>query len=197
MKFALLVLALLAGVARAQPTGILLVAKPGMLDPNFRETVIVVTRADDGATVGVILNRPAQARLAELAPNLSGAQKYRDPVYRGGPVMQQVVVALFASREPPREAAFEVMPHVYLTLHPRNIEAQLEKPDARMRLFSGFAGWAPRQLEAEIADDAWYALRASESVLFRRDTTGLWRELVDQASGARSAKDTATVVAGR
>ena len=197
MKFALLVLLLLAAPARAEPTGILLVAKPGMTDPNFRETVIAVTRADDGATVGVILNRPARTRLAEMAPNLSGADKFRDPVYRGGPVMQQVVVALFASREPPRDAAFEVMPQVYLTLHPRNIEAQLAKPDARMRLFSGFAGWAPRQLEAEIADDAWYALRASESVLFRRDTTGLWRELVDQASGARTATDPATDVAGR
>jgi putative transcriptional regulator len=194
MKFALLVLLLLAAAARAQPTGILLVAKPGMLDPNFRETVIVVTRADDGATVGVILNRPGQTRLAELAPNLSGAQKYRDRVNRGGPVMQQVVVALFASREAPTDAAFEVMPHVYLTLHPRNIEAELAKPDARMRLFSGFAGWAPRQLEAEIADDAWYALRASESILFRTDTTGLWRELVDQASGPRTATDSGTVV---
>jgi len=188
MKFALLVLLLLAGRAGAQPPGILLVAKPGMLDPNFRETVLVVTRADDGATVGVVLNRPTQTRLAELAPHLSGAEKFGDPVYRGGPVMQQVVVALFASAEPPADAAFEVLPSVYLSLHPRNIEAQLARPGARMRLFSGFAGWAPRQLEAEMAEGSWYALRASESVLFRRNTAGLWRELVDQATSSRAAR---------
>ena len=107
--------------------------------------------------------------------------------------MQQVVVALFAADEPPRDAAFEVLPHVYLTLHPRNIEAQLAKPGARVRLFSGFAGWAPRQLEAEMAEGAWHALRASESVLFRQDTAGLWRELVDQAGGARTSNEPATV----
>jgi putative AlgH/UPF0301 family transcriptional regulator len=93
----------------------------------------------------------------------------------------------------PADAAFEVLPHVYLTLHPRNIEARLAKPDARMRLFSGFAGWAPRQLESEMAEGAWYALRASESVLFRKDTRGLWRELVDQAGGARTSTEPASV----
>lgn len=168
-----------------------------MVDPNFRETVIVVTRGADAATVGVILNRPTKARLAELAPNLKGGEKFPDAVYRGGPVMQQVLVALFAADEAPKDAAFEVLPHVYLTLHPRNIEAQLAAPGAQVRLFSGFAGWAPRQLEAEIAEGAWYALRASESVLFRKDTAGLWRELVEQAGGARTGNNPLTVAAGR
>ena len=192
-RFFLLAALALTGFAQAQPSSILLVAKPGMADPNFRETVLVVTRAADAATVGVILNRPLATRLADLAPELSGAQKFRDPVSRGGPVMQQVVVALIAADEAPKDAAFELLPHVYLTLHPRNIEAQLARPAARMRLFAGFAGWAPRQLEAEMAQGAWYALRATESVLFRKDTSGLWRELVDQASGPRTGNDPASV----
>ena len=192
-RWLVLVAALAAAPLGAQPGGILLVAKPGMADPNFRETVIVVTRAEDAATVGVILNRPMKKRLAEVAPNLSGAEKFPDAVYRGGPVMQQVVVALFAANQAPKDAAFEVLPKIFLSLHPRNIEAQLAKPGARMRLFSGFAGWAPRQLEAEMAQGAWYALRASESVLFRQDTSGLWRELVDQASGARTGNEPLSV----
>lgn len=60
-----------------------------------------------------------------------------------------------------------------------------------MRLFAGFAGWAPQQLEGEMEEGAWYALRASEAVLFRKDTAGLWRELVEQASGGRASGDDA------
>ena len=46
------------------PNGALLVARPGLLDPNFRQTVVLVTQRPDGSTVGVILNRPTQIELA-------------------------------------------------------------------------------------------------------------------------------------
>jgi putative transcriptional regulator len=190
----LLVLALVAAPVFAD-NGILLVAKPSLVDPNFKETVLIVTRGQDGSTIGVVLNRPLAMHFADLAPNWPGAEKYEEPLYAGGPVMREVVVALFAADEPPEDAAFPVLPNVYLTLHPRNIERLLANPGDRVRLFSGFAGWAPRQLEAEMADDAWYALRASESVLFRKDTSSLWRELADQAGGGRAAHDRASAVA--
>lgn len=176
MKSWLLALLLLAGPACAQPNGILLVAKPGLADPNFSETVIVATRSPDGSTVGVILNRPLERRV----------ENYADRVYAGGPVMREVLVALFAADEPPQDAAFRVLPHVYLTMHPRNIERLLALPGTTARLFAGFSGWAPRQLEAEIDQGGWYAVRANEAVLFRKDTSGLWRELVDQANGPRA-----------
>lgn len=190
----LFVLALVASPVLAD-NGILLVAKPTLVDPNFEQAVVIVTRAQDGSSVGVILNRPLATHLADLAPSWPGAERYAQPLYAGGPVMREVVVALFAADEPPKDAAFPVLPNVYLTLHPRNIERLLANPGERVRLFSGFAGWAPQQLEAEMDQDAWYALRASESVLFREDTSGLWRELVDRASGGRAAHDRASAVA--
>ena len=55
-----------------------------------------------------------------------------------------------------------------------------------MRLFAGFSGWAPQQLEAEIAAGGWYVLPASEAIIFRRDTRDLWSELLARASGART-----------
>lgn len=177
MRWLMLVAAFAAAPLGAQ--GILLVAKPGLADPNFRESVVVATRAGDGSTVGVILNRPTSERHAA----------FPDPLYAGGPVMPEVFVAMFAADEPPKEAAFELLPHVYLTLHPKTIEALLSRPGERVRLFSGFAGWAPQQLESEMAQGSWYALRATESVLFRKDTAGLWRELVDQASSSRARAD--------
>jgi putative transcriptional regulator len=197
MRRWLLLLAWFAAPVLAQPNGILLVAKPGMSDPNFSETVVLVARTDDAATVGVILNRPSVRRLVDIAPTWPGAEDFNEPLYDGGPVMRQVLVAVFVSEETPRGPAFRVLQNLYLTMHPANLEPLIAQPGARMRLYAGFSGWAPRQLEAEMQNDAWYVLRATEDVIFRKETAGMWRELVERAKGARTVRETATDVAAR
>jgi len=145
----------------------------------------------------VILNRPTTLRLSELVPRWPGADRFTEPLYSGGPVMRQVVVALYASEEVPQAKAFRVLPQVYLSMHPANLEPLVAQPGTRMRLYAGFSGWAPRQLEAEMASGSWYVLRATEELVFRKDTTGMWNELVERARGARVARDLATRVAAR
>ena len=197
MKQFILALLFPAACALAQPSGIVLVAKPGLPDPNFSETVVLVTRTDEGNPVGVILNRPTTLKLAEVAPRVRGGQNFTEPLYSGGPVMRQVVVALYAAEEEPKAKAFRVLPQVYLSMHPANLEPLVAQPSARMRLYAGFSGWASRQLEAEMASGSWYVLRATEELVFRKDTSGLWRELVERARGSRVARDPATFVAAR
>jgi putative transcriptional regulator len=182
-RVALAALLLLACAARAQPAAVVLVAKPALVDPNFRETVVLVTHTPRGETIGVVLNRPGGARLDEVAPQFPHADAYREPLYRGGPVLPGVIVALFRSANAPDASAFEVASGAYLTLHPRIIDALLGGASGRFRLFAGFCGWAPGQLEAEIAADSWYVLPASEALLFRSDAAGLWRELLEKARG--------------
>ena len=172
----LVLLWLLCAPALAQveaPNAILLVAKPDLLDPNFRETVVLVTQAADASTVGVILNRP-------------GARKHEqtgETIYFGGPVMREVLVALFSAERAPEAAAFHVMNGVYLTMHPANIEPLLSQRAGNYRLYAGFAGWAPGQLESEFQRDGWFVLPASSALAFRKDTAGMWDELVRKARG--------------
>ena len=168
-------LLLLAAAAQAQPespNGVLLVAKPGLLDPTFRETVVLVSQTEDGSTVGVILNRPLPRR------HESGA-----PLGFGGPVMREVPGALYRAERQPDAPAFRVLKGVYLTMHPRNIDPLLAGRGENYRLFLGFSGWAPGQLEGELARDDWFVLPANEDLLFRRDSEGLWEELVRKARG--------------
>ena len=101
--------------------------------------------------------------------------------------MRQVVLALYVSDETPKGAAFHVLPRVYLTMHPANIEPLVAQGAARMRLYAGFSGWAPRQLENEMDSGSWYVLPANEALLFRKDTASMWAELVARARGARTA----------
>jgi putative transcriptional regulator len=163
----------LAGQTQLEPpNGILLVAKPGLTDPNFRETVVLVTQAADSSTVGVILNRPTPGK----------HEKTGEPVSFGGPVMREALVALYRAERAPEAAAFHVLQGIYLTMHPQNIETLLGTRGQR-RLFAGFAGWAPGQLESELARDDWFVLPASAELVFRKDTSGMWEELVRKARG--------------
>ena len=197
MRWVVLLLLLAASSAFAQPNGILLVAKPGMPDPNFSETVVLVAWAEDSSTVGVILNRPSAQQLVDMAPNWPGAADFKQPIYFGGPVMHQVLVALFDSKDEPKARAFRVLPHLYLSMHPGNLEPLIAHPPARMRLYAGFSGWAPRQLESEVDRGSWFMLRAAEDVIFRKDTTGMWQELVEKAQGSRTFLDSPPRVAAR
>ena len=177
---------LCSGAAQAQPAAVVLVARPELADPNFRETVVLVAHTPRGDTVGVVLNRPTTERLAEVAPDFPRAEAYAEPLYRGGPVLPRVIVALFHSPAPPGPTAFKVLPDTYLSLDPRIIDSLLEKHDGRYRLFAGFSGWAPGQLEAEMAGESWYAFPATDELLFRGDSSGLWRELLERARSRRT-----------
>jgi len=159
------------------PNAILLVAKPSLVDPNFTQTVVLVTQAPDGSTVGVVLNRPTEQR----------HEKTGGQIYEGGPVMREVRLALFSAERRPAAPAFHVTQGVYLSMHPANIDALPSWRGQRLRFFTGFAGWAPGQLQGELQLDAWFVLPVTEDVLFRADTRGLWKELIEKARGSRAS----------
>ena len=159
-------------------TGVQTCALP-IFDPNFRETVVLVTQARDYSTVGVVLNRPTESRHETTGEQL----------YFGGPVMPQVIVALFRSERVPPAAAFHVLKGVYLSLHPANVESLLAQSGQRYRLYAGFSGWSPRQLEGELERDGWYVLPASEEIVFRENTRGMWNELLEKARGSKALKE--------
>jgi putative transcriptional regulator len=172
---ALLVLGALFGRNSAaqqelRPNGLLLVAKPGLQDPNFGRSVVLVTQTPDFRTVGVILNRPTRAR------------HRGKPLWFGGPVMPRLVVTVFRSATPPKASAFHVLKNLYLSLHPDSVDALLAGRGGDYRLYAGFSGWAPRQLESEFGRASWFVLPADEAIVFRKDTAGLWEELVARAT---------------
>lgn len=195
-----LVLVLAATPAPAQQSlpanGLFLIAKPTLTDPNFAKTVVLVTQAEDASTVGVIINRPSALKLSQFLSQEFPTQNYRDPIYTGGPVMRQAIVAVYRSEAVPAAAAFHVLKNVYLTMHADNIKLLLAAPEARYRLYAGFSGWAPRQLESEFMRDGWYVLPADEAMVFRKDAEGLWEELVERAArrGPRTRDSGVTIL---
>lgn len=165
----------------------ILVARPGMPDPNFRETVLLVSHLEGRHTIGVILNRPTDESLSTLLPT-ERFRNFRDPVHIGGPVERTALVAVFLAEKAPGEA-FAILPGLFLSIHPGTIDELLTRPPAGLRLFTGYSGWAPGQLAAEIARRDWLVLKPTTDIATRRDTRNLWRELIDRIRSTRAAAE--------
>jgi len=175
----LLVLVAAGALAQTPARTALLVARPDLPDPNFRESVVLVTRNEISGAIGVIINRPTQRSLAEL---LSGERfrRFSEPVFFGGPVSLNGLFALFRAEKPPGEA-LSLLPGVHLALHPETLDALLGNPPEVIRFFAGYSGWAPEQLESELARGDWLVVDADAETVFRKDPTNLWRELTLRA----------------
>jgi putative transcriptional regulator len=165
-----------------------LIARPGMPDPNFRETVVLVTQGERHQTTGVIVNRPTDRSLAELLPG-ERFKPFSEPIFFGGPVQLQGLFAVFRADKTPGEA-LTMLPGLYLTLHAATIDALLGSPPERIRFFVGYSGWAPGQLRTEMDRGDWLVVDADADTVFLKDTSGLWRDMVRRASAIRADSGT-------
>ena len=129
--------------------GQLLVAAPDLLDPNFRRTVILVGEHGDEGAMGVVLNRPSPLTVDVAVPPLAGLVEGGELVHVGGPVQSQAIVVLGDFHDPAEAAALVVGSVGFLRGEIESAEdvGELE----RARVFAGYAGWGPGQLEGEIA----------------------------------------------
>jgi putative transcriptional regulator len=159
------------------PNGVFLIAKPALIDPNFRRSVVLVTQTADGTTVGFIINRPGRMSLAQILPDNEVFKRFTEPLYLGGPVDTAGVFAMFRAKERP-EGALSVLDDVSFALDPAVVEKVMHAPPARVRFFSGYAGWAPGQLAVELERGGWYVLNADADTVFRKDMDTLWEELI-------------------
>jgi putative transcriptional regulator len=164
-----------------------LVAKPQLVDPNFRESVVVVAEAPNGAAVGVIINRPTTKSLAQILPGNPMLAPFTEPLYFGGPVELVGVYAVFRAKEPPGDA-LRIAGDLWLALNPATVEQLMRNPPKQLRFFSGYAGWAPGQLAAELERGDWWAVAIDPDVAFRADPSTLWEELARRARAVTASR---------
>ena len=164
----------------------LLVAKPGMIDPSFHHTVVLTVRAEDTGPVGVILNRPTSITLGTLFPDRKEFARRKDPVFLGGPVERDALLFAFRSDKKPAKGLF-VADDIYISGFSEVLAEIAGRPEdaARQRFFTGFAGWAPGQLEDEIDQGGWYVLRFDAKALFEMNPLTMYEELVRRATVPR------------
>ena len=157
--------------------GRLLIAAPALHDYFRRTVVLVVEHGEDGA-MGVVLNRPSEIRVADAVPSLATAAARDDVVRVGGPVAPEAVVAL-ADFADPSQAAKRVLGSLGL-VDPERTDAPLH----RLRVYAGYAGWAPGQLEREVEGGAWIVESAETDDPFLDGD--VWAAVLQRKGGAYS-----------
>jgi putative transcriptional regulator len=150
-------------------------------DPNFARTVVAIANHDEAGALGIVLNRPSDTEVVEAVPELEDVVDAAEVVYVGGPVQPSSIVVL-AEFDDAEEAAFLVTGAIGLVSDRTGLE-RLGDATQRRRIFAGYAGWGPGQLEAEIEREDWIVERARPEDVFAADPLALWGRVLERKGG--------------
>jgi putative transcriptional regulator len=157
----------------------LLIAAPSLADPEFFRTVVFLIEHDETGSVGVIINRPSHAPVGQILPDWQDVMSEPAVVFNGGPVQRDGALGLgrLAGATDAGNGLRAVsggLALVDLDADP----AEVSVGAASLRVFAGHAGWSVGQLEAEIAEDAWFVVAGGLEDVFARHPGTLWRSVL-------------------
>jgi len=157
--------------------GKLLISSGGLFDPNFRHTVVLVGEHNADGALGVVLNRPLDVTVAEAFPILGSLVAEDETLFQGGPVQPNGAV-LLAELEEPEQADILAFGSVgFLT---GEVSEDARPGILRARVFVGYSGWGPGQLEAELAMDSWIVEAARREDAFSDAPDLLWSRVLER-----------------
>jgi putative transcriptional regulator len=167
--------------AKDLAAGKILVARRSLLDPKFAETVVLLVEHGEKGTVGLILNRQTKIPLSRLSKELDGVKGRTDPLYLGGPVEIENILALLRSHTRPEDAK-QVAADIYIISSKTMLEKTMASAaDSKtLRLYLGYAGWGTGQLAFELRLDSWDILPATAGIVFDPHPETLWTRLIEQ-----------------
>ena len=159
--------------------GRLLVAQPTMLDPNFHRTVVVVIDHGAEGAFGVVLNRPTATPVVAVLAEYASIVAEPEVFFDGGPVGPDNVVGL--GPDPVSVGRLVDLGSLGDVLG-GSPDDDHQVP-TQLRLFAGYAGWAPHQLDVEVADGSWLVLDATAEDLFGPRPASLWETVLYRQGG--------------
>lgn len=165
--------------------GQLLVAGPALTDPNFRRTVVLLGEHGEEGAMGLVLNRVSEVTVGEAVPPMAGLAGVDELVYIGGPVQPQAVVVLADFVDPGRAEALVLDTIGFL---PGELDDGTELGELReARVFAGYAGWGPGQLDVELRESAWLISDVQTDLIFDVEAEQMWETAIRRL-GADPAK---------
>ncbi|CAL9451870.1 MULTISPECIES: YqgE/AlgH family protein [Streptomyces] len=163
-------------------TGRLLVATPALADPNFDRAVVLLLDHDEEGSLGVVLNRPTPVDVGDILEGWADLAGEPGVVFQGGPVSLDSALGVAVV---PGGAAGEEPPLGWRRVHGAIGLVDLEAPPellasvlGSLRIFAGYAGWGPGQLEDELVDGAWYVVESEPGDVSCPAPERLWREVL-------------------
>ncbi len=163
-------------------TGRLLVATPALADPNFDRAVVLLLDHDEEGSLGVVLNRPTPVDVGDILEGWADLAGEPGVVFQGGPVSLDSALGIAVIPGGPSvEGPSLAWRRVHGAIGLVNLEAPPElfaSAVGSLRIFAGYAGWGPGQLEDEVAEGAWYVVESEPGDISSPSPERLWREVL-------------------
>ena len=156
-------------------TGSLLLASPSMHEETFECTVIFILEHDESGSMGLVLNRPSDMLVSDALPDF-GNLANPDRLFLGGPVEQGTALVLAEPLDPAAPGMHFM--HQGIGLLDLTNDEDPRISIERARVFSGYAGWGPRQLETELRNGAWIIAKCDPQDLWNTDHQTLWARIM-------------------
>ncbi|MFL6146181.1 MAG: YqgE/AlgH family protein [Pseudonocardiaceae bacterium] len=169
------------GAVNSLERGSALVAAPGLQDPNFRRTVVLIIDHTASGTLGVVLNRPSEVPVCDVLPLWGPHATLPRALYVGGPVQRRAALCVAALPAGVDAERTEGMIKVRGSLALIDLEAdpELMAPQLRgLRVFAGYAGWGEDQLAGEISRGDWVVVPALADDVLAPADTDLWSRIL-------------------
>jgi putative transcriptional regulator len=165
-------------------TGKLLVATPSLADPNFDRAVVLLLDHDAEGSLGVVLNRPTPVGVGDVLLPWAPLAGVPQVVFQGGPVSLDSALGLAVVPGEARDGedadplgwrrVYGAIGLVDLEAPPELLAAEL----GSLRIFAGYSGWGPGQLEKELVEGAWYVIESEPGDVSAPDPGSLWRSVL-------------------
>lgn len=161
-----------------------LVSASHLRDPNFFKTVVLMIEHGDQGAMGLVVNRPSTIPVSNALVKHFELPDAEDLVYIGGPVEPSALLVLH-NAEDLAGGEREIQPNVYIGSSPESFEEVVRRIASRdeylrYRIFSGCAGWAPGQLEQELANGDWHVVNPTPQLPFDPDPYTVYPKLLQQ-----------------
>ncbi|MEU7136894.1 YqgE/AlgH family protein [Streptomyces sp. NPDC046261] len=170
-------------------TGRLLVATPALADPNFDRAVVLLLDHDEEGSLGVVLNRPTPVGVGDILQSWAALAGEPGVVFQGGPVSLDSALGVAVVPGEPHESGGDPWagdgPLGWRRVHGAIGLVDLEAPPellatvlGSLRIFAGYSGWGPGQLEDELVEGAWYVVESEPGDVSSPDPQQLWRAVL-------------------
>jgi putative transcriptional regulator len=155
--------------------GMVLAASTELLDPNFHRTLVYIAEHGPEGALGLVMNRPINKKLGEVAESPDLPDALRDtPVFRGGPVKPTgLVLARFRRGKSDEEL------HCQIVADPQEL-IETPKRASWIRAFAGYAGWSGGQLETELNERSWVVCRPHTAMLEEPVPPAIWEAFIGE-----------------
>ena len=173
--------------------GYFVVSETELMDPNFQKTVVLLISHNEEGAFGIVVNRPSDIRLADVFHELEDQDVGQIAAFIGGPVEQHYLFTLHSGLPESAESQYAIRPTEGIVFEPvfTALESYLRVewphlPDSGrpvLNFYLGYAGWAPGQLEEEIASGAWLVMPADPAIVFHPEPTEGWNAALSRKGG--------------